>query len=288
MGELGIPASLPLLVFLGVVFGFAGVYLRRTRDPLAERVQAALRGQVSLRDRAALWGRSMSQTPVIARYFGYAAAERRLKTAGFPFNLTADEFLAVKLGLLGVAALVFLTSLATGKLLLAVLGLAVFLPDLILGQMIAARKKAMDREFVLSAGRLAAAARAGKSLAESVRWTAAKAGSVLGGELGWCLSRLEAGLPLESSLDALASDTGLLSIRRLATALINAQKYGTGIAEALVTAAKDARKRRMDDAVARLAERKGWATLALVLMILPGIILILVPMLIQLKGVGLF
>lgn len=283
-----VPATVPLLVFLSVCFVFVAVYVKRTRDPLLERIQLIMRGQVSLRDRLALWGNSMGKTPVISKYFGYAGTEKRLKMAGFPANMTADEFLAIKLVLLGIAALILLTSLATGKLLLLVFCLAIFLPDVILGQMIKSRTKAMNNEFVMSAGRMAAAARAGKSLTESVRWTAGKTGSVLASEFKWCLSQLEAGIPIESSLDALAANTGLLSIRRMATALINAQKYGTGISDALVAAAKDARRRRMDDAAAQLEEREGYAVLALVLMILPGIILILVPMLIQIRGVGFF
>jgi len=288
MIRFSIPAAIPLLVFLSVCFGFVAVYVKRTKDPLLERIQLITRGQFSIRDRLALWGNSMAKAPVISKYFGYAGTEKQLKQAGFPATLTADEFLALKLVLLGLAILVFLTSLATGKLLLLIFCMAILLPDLVLNQMIRSRKKTMNREFIMFAGRLAAAARAGKSLAKSVEWAASKTGSVLASELNWCLSQLTVGIPIESSLDTLAADTGLLSIRRMATALINAQKYGTGISDALVMAARDARRRRMDDIAAQLEEREGYAVLALVLMMAPGVILLIVPMLIQIRGVGFF
>jgi len=283
-----VPAAVPLLVFLTVCFSFLAAYVYFTRDPLLERVQLILRSQVSFRDRLALWGNSMAGIPVVSKYFGYAGTERRLKQAGFPGNMTADEFLAVKLVVLGLCVLVFMTSVATGKLFLMILCGAIVLPDVVLGQMIKSRRKAMDREFVMAAGRMALVARAGKSLSEAVRWTGNKAGSVLGVEFRRCLSQLEAGIPIEASLDALAGDTGLLSIRRMATALINAQKYGTGIADALTAAARDARRRRMDDISGQLEEREGWAMLALILMILPGVLLLLAPMLYQIRGVGFF
>ena len=282
-----LPLIVPVLVFLAVLTLLWAVHDKRTADPLLERIRSSNRA--GLRDRMALVGRDMAtKYPGLKRYISYSSVENRLKTAGFPLNMTAEEFVGVKLVFIGLAVVAFLVSVVSSRLfVLMFLGVA-FLPDLILDALIRRRKRRIDKEFVMVAGRMAAAARAGMSLPQALRWVANKMGSALSDELRWCVRNLDAQIPVTASLDSLASRTGLVNVRRMASALINAERYHTPVAEALITAAADARRRRLDALTARIEDVSSYAVVFLVLMVIPEGLLALAPMWLGAQRTGFF
>jgi Flp pilus assembly protein TadB len=100
-----------------------------------------------------------------------------------------------------------------------------------------------------------------------------------------CIKESELGLSIDKIFTDFADRTGLLSARRLTVAIIQARK-GLDVTEALSEAIDDAREKRRQTIVAQaeMAEKK--ASIPLMMMLLPAIILTIAPMLITLVQSG--
>lgn len=279
---------IPLFIFLSVFLSVMSVYVAHNRNPLHESISRLMRPK-SLNEWLERMGAvAVERYPLVRRHFSEKEMEARLKNAGYPFNLRAMEYLALKLVAMGAAVLILTISLAAGKLAMLVLSVVWFLPDAGLWLLIRRRNRLINKEFVIFSDKLSAAVCAGKNIPDALIWIKEKGKKTpLRQELEWCLDYYGMGIPLEKSFDEMASRTGLVSVRRLATALINAQKYGAGIANVLAAAASDARKRRMDEVDSQIETVRSLVQLSLVAMVLPGIILILAPMLISYQGANL-
>ena len=95
-------------------------------------------------------------------------------------------------------------------------------------------------------------------------------------ELGMALQQLNIGSPRREVLHELAVRTGLDDMRRLATVLIQADRFGTGMASALRMQSDEMRTRRRHMAEEKAQQVAVKLILPLVLFIFPGIFVVLV------------
>ena len=104
----------------------------------------------------------------------------------------------------------------------------------------------------------------------------AVASPILAVELLGVVHEVAAGLPRSRALRHLYQRTGLDDVASLVNVLIQAERFGTPIANALRGHSRAARVRRMQRAEAAAARLSPYMTLAMIFFILPCLIVILV------------
>lgn len=282
-----VPISVPLLTAAAVFSFMVALRIRATVtvfDLVGPRL--SLREQVS-----EFAGSLVKRYPNLAKFLGPSDVEERLALAGNPLKLKPEEFYALRLGAAGLAAVAVATGLTLGNMFAFLPALVLKAPDWWLSYLITERRKKMKREFMQVASRLATALSGGLPVDAALEWAASGARyhrAALREELNRSIEKARTGLPFEEVLDEFASRTGLLDARRLATVIIQAQKFGGSIAGKLAEAVRDARERRKAEIIgqAQSADRK--LQVAVFVMALPTVFLTLAPMGITLMQQGLF
>ncbi|WP_141305194.1 type II secretion system F family protein [Moorella sp. E306M] len=223
--------------------------------------------------------------PWLQKLAGPPDVEEKLALAGNPYGFSPEAFDTLRFGLIGLAAASALLGVFSSNMLAFIPVVFIKLPDWWLSFLISERRKAMKREFIMVASRLATALSAGLELRAALEWASGgitEKRSALREELRRAVEEARYNAPLEEVLKNFAARTGLLDAQRLATTVIQAQRYGASVAGKLSEAVKDARERRKAEIVgqAKSAEQKLY--LAVFVMALPTIICTLAPMLISL------
>jgi tight adherence protein C len=163
----------------------------------------------------------------------------RLLWAGRPYGLTADHFFALKFAFaLVVPALVPLLMLfRLGSLTLAAMAAgAIFgflLPDIWLNGRVAARRRQAQRELPLFADLIATSLEAGLSLTEAVRRVASDAPGLVAAEFLRAVQEMAAGKPRYQAWRDLADRVPGDEFRTIVGAIMQAEQYGTSVAEIL-------------------------------------------------------
>ncbi|MFP6613639.1 MAG: type II secretion system F family protein [Pirellulales bacterium] len=103
-----------------------------------------------------------------------------------------------------------------------------------------------------------------------------KTSAVISDEFGLCNFQLQMGRPRSEVLQDLGHRTGVDDLRALATVLIQADKFGSSIADALRTQSDAMRTRRRQLAEEKAAKTAVKLVFPLVLFIFPGIFVVLV------------
>lgn len=234
--------------------------------------------------RSAKWLRSL---------LGPGDVEELLAAAGYPRGMNAEEFNSMRMAALGIAAVALCAGFLLQNLFLLLLIIIIKVPDWWLSSIVSSRRKAMKREFLVVASRLATAYAAGLDTYVSLEWASSGAGlskGALRDELKRALEKIRMDTPLEKVLDEFAARTGLLEARRLATVIIQAQRYGGSVADKLMEAVRDARERRKAEILGQAKSAEQKMQLAVIIMALPTVICTLAPMAVSLmqQGGGLF
>jgi tight adherence protein C len=280
-----VPVFVPLLAAAAVFSFMVALRLRATvsvfelvapRSPVREQITEFV---------AAL----LKRHPKLAGLLGPSDIEEQLTLAGT--KLKAEEFHALRLGAAGLAAVAVATGVLSGSIFAFLVVAVLKAPDWWLSYLITERRKKMTREVMQVASRLATALSGGLPVDAALEWAASGARfhrAALREELSRSIEKARTGLPFERVLDEFAARTGLLDARRLATVIIQAQKFGGSVADKLADAVRDARERRKSEIIgqAQSAERK--LQVAVFLMALPTVFLTLAPMGITLMQQGLF
>ena len=236
-------------------------------------------------------GTLLKRYPKLIKLFGPLDVEERLVFAGNPLKLKPEEFYVLRLGAVGLAATAIAAGVLSGNILIFLFVIVFKLPDWWLSYLIAKRRKKMKREFIQVAPRLAAAFSGGLSVDTALKWAVSGTHfhrAILREELSRSIEKSRMGLPFEEVLDEFAVRTGLLDARRLATVVIQAQKFGGTVTHKLTEAVQDTRERREVEIIgqAQSADRK--LQVAVFIMALPTIFLTLAPMGITLIQQGWF
>jgi len=276
-----VPVAIPVLA-AGAAFCLAvALYLRAavTAFDLAEE-SPPLRVQLTR-----FFNLAISQHPWLEKLLGPPDVSDLLDQAGRPWGLTPEQFDLIRATCFGLAVVFALAGVFTSNVFAFLPVFLIKVPDFWLGYLITERRKKMKREFIIVASRLATALGAGVEVNAALEWAAggvAGPRSALREELRRAIERVKLAEPLDSVLVDFAASTGLLDARRLATVVIQAQRYGTSIAGKLAEAVQDARERRKAEIIgqAKTAEQK--MHLAVLVMALPTVICTLGPMLISL------
>jgi tight adherence protein C len=103
-----------------------------------------------------------------------------------------------------------------------------------------------------------------------------KAYRVLAGEFALCNFQLQMGRPRSEVLHELGARTGVQDLRTLAGVLIQAEKFGSSVAQALRVQSDSMRTRRRQLAEEKAAKTAVKLIFPLVIFIFPGIFVVLV------------
>lgn len=283
-----VPVFIPFLFALAAVCFMAALRLKATVsafDLIEEKVSLAKQASAIYEKlHSAKWLRSL---------LGPSDIGELLAAAGFPYGLSVEEFNSMRMAALGIAAVALCAGFLFRNLFLLLLIIIVKAPDWWLSIVASNRRKAMKREFLVVASRLATAYAAGLDTYASLEWASKGAGiskSALRDELKRALEKVRMDTPLERVLDEFAARTGLLEARRLATVIIQAQRYGGSVADKLMEAVRDARERRKAEILGQAKSAEQKMQLAVIVMALPTVICTLAPMALSLvqQGGGLF
>jgi tight adherence protein C len=213
--------------------------------------------------------------------------KQRLMEAGFRSENAVMMFLSIKLivavcllVLTGGIAVVF-EGLSSGAGIKAVVGggLGFYGPELILSYLSSKRKKQIFQGLPDALDLLVVCVEAGLGLDQAMRKVAQEMKSayrILSDEFGLCNLHLQMGRPRSHVLQDLGVRTGVEDLRSLASLLIQADKFGSSVAQALRVQSDSMRVKRQQIAEEKAAKTAVKLILPLVLFIFPGVFVVLV------------
>ncbi|MGA2061925.1 MAG: type II secretion system F family protein, partial [Thermoguttaceae bacterium] len=162
---------------------------------------------------------------------------------------------------------------------MALSGLLFYLPDLIVGFLGKNRKQAVFLALPDALDLMVVCVEAGLGLDQAMRKVAEelkKAYRVLAGEFALCNFQLQMGRPRSEVLHELGARTGVQDLRALAGVLIQAERFGSSVAQALRVQSDSMRTRRRQMAEEKAAKTAVKLIFPLVIFIFPGIFVVLV------------
>lgn len=210
----------------------------------------------------------------------------RLSIAGFRSDGATTAFLGLKF-----FSLIVGLSFGGGGLLLYGAGLQTmlraglfacgmfFLPDLILAYIGSRRKEAIFLGLPDALDLMVVCVEAGLGLDQAMRKVSEemkKSFRVVAEEFGLCNLQLQMGRSRAAALQELGQRSGVEDLRQLASILIQADKFGSSIAQALRVQSESMRTRRRQIAEEKAAKTAVKLIFPLVLFIFPGIFVVLV------------
>ncbi len=288
-------------VFLAVVslIWFAMDFLNRSESANAENrldmMNVSMRkGGDSKESKKDMLARVFEQaSPAVAKHLQpktvaeVGKLKSRLSEAGFRTEGASGVFLSIKV----FAALggVFLAGgftaitlgLGTSVLLRAVLGggIAFFLPELVLDFLRSSRKKQITMGLPDALDLLVVSVEAGLGLDQGIKKVSDEMQTsyrILSDELQLSTLHLQMGRARGSVLQDLGNRTGVEDLRTLASLLIQADKFGSGVAQALRVQSESMRIKRQQIAEEKAAKTAVKLIFPLVLFIFPGVFVVLV------------
>lgn len=298
----GMNAIVIICVFVGVMalFWFALDFYEKDQRSRAELrldiLNDKLRKNVKTRKEATseFVNRLVEKTsPTLAKHLQPKSVEevsklrQRLSEAGLRSENAATVFLALKmlaafiglvmgggLGLLqgGFSYNVLLRSCLGG-------GIGFFLPELILSSMGSNRRKQITLALPDCLDLLVVSVEAGLGLDQGIRKVADEMKAiypVLVEELQLSTLQLQMGRPRQEVLQELGVRTGVDDLRTLASLLIQADKFGSGVAQALRVQSDSMRIKRQQIAEEKAAKTAVKLIFPLVVFIFPGVFVVLV------------
>jgi tight adherence protein C len=222
-------------------------------------------------------------------YFGFEELKDKLKTAGMRGEAAFTTFLFLRLTLPIVIFLFALFYLFVVVKLqqpaLVKFGFACFamyfgyqLPRIYLTNKTQKRQASMQRALPDALDLLLICVEAGMAMEPALKKVAdeiGKASIPLAEELGLTLAELSYLQDRRVALENLGLRTGLEAIKSIALALIQAEKYGTGLSQTLRVLAQESRDQRMIEAEKKAAALPPKLTVPMILFFLPALFVII-------------
>lgn len=213
--------------------------------------------------------------------------KQRLAEAGFRGDKAAQIFLGLKFlalivgfvlgGSLSFGFWGLSRSTTTSAIITA--GLAFYLPDLVVWFLAKRRKEAIFLSLPDALDLLVVCVEAGLGLDQAMRKVTEELASshpVIAKEFALANLQLQMGRPRAEVLHEMGMRTGVQDMRALAAVIIQAEKFGTSIAQALRAQSESMRTRRRQMAEERAQKTAVKLIFPLVLFIFPGIFVVLV------------
>lgn len=279
-----------------------------SRDEWAGRVRAIIgrRQELSDRQRAALRSNARRvelMKAVLGRldlheHLQARELKTRLAQAGWRHSSAAVTYIFSQLVLpvaLAVVAMFYVTTLfahlplVTRALIVITAGAAgAYLPSLLLTNAILKRQVAVGRAFPDALDLMVICVEAGLSVEGALGRVAeemAEGSPALAEEISLTAAELAFLADRRQAWDNLATRTGLPQVKSLATALVQADKYGTPVGQALKVLAQTNRESRMAEAEKKAAALPAKLTVPMIVFFLPVLFLVIVgPAAIQVMG----
>ncbi len=220
----------------------------------------------------------------------------RLKMAGLRGQAPVVAFLFFRatLPLIGFGVVFFYLFFVTdyGLAPIVRLGISIggaylgfYLPNIFISNLIQRRQKSISRVFPDSLDLLLICVQAGMSIESAMNKVAGEVGKrsiELAEEFSLTTAELSYLQERRQAYENLGKRTGLPAIRAVGTSLIQAERYGTAISQALRVLAKESRDMRMSEAEKKAAALPPKLTVPMILFFLPVLfIVILGPAVIQ-------
>jgi tight adherence protein C len=189
--------------------------------------------------------------------------ETKLVQAGHPYSLDLSRVLGIKAAL---AFVVLAVSLLTGNVLygLAATPLVFFAPDVWLGRVRDRRRGEMQRAAADMIDQLTICVEAGLGFDAALARVARTNVGPLADELRHTISDMQAGVPRAQALRVLDERTDTPEIKRVVSALIQAQKHGIPLADTLRIQAAEMRlkrRQRTEEKAAKMPVKMVFPTL---------------------------
>jgi tight adherence protein C len=211
----------------------------------------------------------------------------RLSYAGFRGESAGSIFLGLKfVGLIaglffGGGTLLSLHGMNQKTLIysMALAGVFFYLPDMIVGFLGKNRKQAVFLALPDALDLMVVCVEAGLGLDQAMRKVAEelkKSYRILAAEFALCNFQLQMGRPRSEVLHDLGARTGVQDLKALAGVLIQAEKFGSSVAQALRVQSDSMRIRRQQLAEEKAAKTAVKLIFPLVIFIFPGIFVVLV------------
>lgn len=208
---------------------------------------------------------------------------KRLMWAGNPRGFTPEEFYSAKLVaaavVFGIVSAVGLVGSGAKSLMLGLGAGAIgyLFPDMWLNRLVSARKRKIESGLLSFADMLAVACEAGLPLKEAVERVSERYGGVLGEEFRRTFHEISLGRPTVEALEYLGEKNGVEELRFLTTALAQAEKHGSPMAQVLRAQVRDLRTGRRNHA-------NEVASKASVKILIPTVLCMFLPMMVLLLG----
>ncbi|QOT16256.1 type II secretion system F family protein [Paenarthrobacter sp. YJN-5] len=183
-----------------------------------------------------------------------AKLDHWLAVAGRPASMPLTKLIAIKPALAVAGALcgilLFLTSPGPGLVALGLFltALLYFIPDLLIYNAGLKRQEAIKLEFPNTLDQMLISVEAGLGFEAAMERVSSHGTGPLGQELMRTLQDIQVGRPRQEAYEALAERCTVPDIRSFVLAVIQADKYGIGIANVLRAQAKQARVKRRQNA----------------------------------------
>jgi tight adherence protein C len=262
--------------------------LDELRDPRKRREREAVMGSASSTVSRVL----ARTTPALAKPLQpknereFSRLRERLMHAGFRGEAAPTMFLGLKffsllVGLvIGGGGLVFF-GLGMQTLIRStfVACIMFFVPDLILAWIAKRRKEQIFLSLPDALDLIVVCVEAGLGLDQAMRKVAEemkKSYRIIANEFGLCNMQLQMGRSRAAALQELGARNGVDDLRSLAAILIQADKFGSSVAQALRVQSDSMRTRRRQIAEEKAAKTAVQLIFPLVLFIFPGIFVVLV------------
>ena len=213
---------------------------------------------------------------------GYEAKlDRWLSLAGRPTSMPLERLVIAKpsLALAGAALGLLLFSkaptpqnIALGLLLTAFF---YFVPDLVIYNKGVKRQKDIEQELPNTLDQMLISVEAGLGFEAAMARAGGYGGGALAQELMRTLQDIQVGRPRQESYEAMAKRSSVQDLRSFVRAVVQADKYGIGIARVLRTQAKQARVKRRQRAEEKAMKLPVKVLFPLLLCIFPVLFIIL-------------
>jgi tight adherence protein C len=211
----------------------------------------------------------------------------KLSYAGFRGESAGSIFLGLKFAglmagfFLGGGTLLSLNGMSQKTLVFAsgLAGVLFYLPDLAIGFLGKSRTQAIFLALPDALDLMVVCVEAGLGLDQAMRKVAEELKSsyrILAGEFALCNFQLQMGRPRSEVLHELGARTGVQDLRALAGVLIQAERFGSSVAQALRVQSDSMRTRRRQMAEEKAAKTAVKLIFPLVIFIFPGIFVVLV------------
>ncbi len=283
--------TVAVLAIGGVVVVLSQTFKRTASDVVSERIQGiGFQGRAKRRkvdDQLEKAMSSLSRLTAPSEQQKITGLRKALSYAGYRSSKAPMFFFGIKAaGALLLGGLGVVYSMANAENLLHILitvgagtALGLYVPNLWLRVVTRRRNDALNKALPNTLDLLIVCVEAGlglsmalKKVGEEIEPTAPK----LAKELALVSLEMNTGIPYEKALTNLAERNSLDDLRSLATVLIQSDKLGTSIAQALRVSADTIRTRRHQAAEEKAAKMSVKLTLPLVLFILPATFMIVI------------